>query len=63
MRSISYYKPFLPVPYRYKTWSLTGKQHGLRMFENRVLRRMQQKTGENCVVRICIICTILQILG
>jgi hypothetical protein len=44
--------------YRSETWSLTlRKEHRLRVFENRVLRRIfgpktdEVTSGENCIMR------------
>jgi hypothetical protein len=53
-----------------ETWSLTPKEeHRLRVFENRVLRRIfQQKrekwqeAGEGCIMSIIITCTLHKIL-
>jgi hypothetical protein len=52
----------LPVVlYGCKTWSLTlGEEHRLRVFENRVLRKMDQ--GENCIMINFTACILHQIL-
>jgi hypothetical protein len=53
-----------------ETWSLTlREEHTLRVFENRVLRRIfgpkrdevTGEFGENCVIRSFITCTLLQV--
>jgi hypothetical protein len=57
------------VPYGCETWSLTlREEHRLKMFENRVLRRIfgpkrdyVMGGEENCIMRICMICTLHQI--
>jgi hypothetical protein len=54
------------VLYGYEAWSLTLLEHGLRVFENRVPRRIygpkrDEVTGENCTVRSFIFCTHPQI--
>jgi hypothetical protein len=49
-----------------KTWSLTlSEEHRLRVFENRVLRRIfgpkreeVTRGGENCIMRSFVICTL-----
>jgi hypothetical protein len=55
----------LPVVlYGCETWSLIlREEHRLRVFENRVLRRIfgLKKAGENCITRSCIICTLHQV--
>ena len=52
------------VLYEYETWLLTlREEHRLRVFENRVLRRIfgrrtgQQVSGENYIMRSLMICT------
>jgi hypothetical protein len=59
----------LAVYYGYGTWSLTLREkHRLRMFENRVLRRIfgrkgkWQEAGEDCIMRSLINYTLHQIL-
>jgi hypothetical protein len=59
----------LPVLYGCNTWSLKPREeHGLRVFVNRVLRRIfgykrkWQEAGEHCVMRSFISCTLHQIL-
>jgi len=56
----------LPVVlYVCETWSLTLREkHGLRLFENRVLRRIyrpkrneEEGSGENYIMRSSMICT------
>jgi hypothetical protein len=46
-------------------WSLTVREeHELRVFENRVLRRifgLKREGGENCITRNFIICTLRQV--
>jgi hypothetical protein len=41
------------------------EEHRLRVFENRVLRRIfgpkRDETGENCIMRSFITCTLLQV--
>jgi hypothetical protein len=43
------------------------EEHRLRVFENRVLRRIsgpkkdEVKVGENCIMKSFIICTLLQV--
>jgi hypothetical protein len=57
------------VLYGYETWSLIlREEHILRVFENRVLRRIfgpkrdeVTKVGESCVMRSFITCTLLQV--
>jgi hypothetical protein len=55
------------VLYGCETWSLTLKEeHRLRVFENRVLRRIfgpkrDEVTGENCITRNFVICTLRQV--
>jgi hypothetical protein len=50
-----------------KIWSLTlREEHRLRVFENRVLRRVfgpkrDEVTGENCIMRSIVICTLRQV--
>jgi hypothetical protein len=58
----------LPVVlYGCETWSLTlREEHRLRVFENRVLRgifgpKRDEVTGENCITRSFVICTLRQI--
>jgi hypothetical protein len=60
----------LPVVlYGYETWSLTlREEYRLRVFENRVLRRIfgpkgikEQENGESCTMRSFIFCTPLKI--
>jgi hypothetical protein len=55
----------LPVVlYGCETWSLTlREEHRLRVFENRVLRRIfgpkrYEVTGENCITKSFMICTL-----
>jgi hypothetical protein len=55
--------------YGCKTWSLTVKEeHRLRVFENRVLRRLELRgkkrweADEHCIMRNSVICTLCQIL-
>jgi hypothetical protein len=58
------------VLYGCKTWSLTLREnHRLRVFENRVLRRIfglkraeVRRDGRNCMMRSSIVCTLHQIL-
>jgi hypothetical protein len=52
----------LPVVlYGCKTWSLAlGEEHRLRVFENRVLRKMDH--GENCIMMNFTACILHQIL-
>jgi hypothetical protein len=53
------------ILYGYETWSLTiGEEHRLRVYKNRVLRRIfgptrEEVTGgrKNCTMRSFIICT------
>jgi hypothetical protein len=59
----------LPVVlYGCETWSLTlRKEHGLGVFENRVLRRIfgpkrDEVTGENYERKSFVICTLRQVL-
>jgi hypothetical protein len=54
--------------YGCETWSLALKEeHGLSVFENRVLRRVfgpksdEQEVGENCIMRSFITCTPHQV--
>jgi hypothetical protein len=55
------------VLYGCETWSLTlREEHRLRVFENRVLRRIfgprrDEVTGENCITRSFMICTLRQV--
>jgi hypothetical protein len=57
------------VLYGYETWSLTlREEHRLKVFENRVLRRIfgpkRDKVkvfGENCIMRSFVICTLRQV--
>jgi hypothetical protein len=63
---IRIYKTILPVVlYGCETWSLTlRKEHRLRVFENRVLRRIfgpTRENGENCITRSFVICTLQQV--
>jgi hypothetical protein len=60
----------LPVVlYGHETWSVTLKwEHRLRVFENRVLKRIyglkrDEVTGEgkNCITRSFMICTLRQV--
>jgi hypothetical protein len=58
----------LVVLYGCETWFLTLRgEHRLRVFENRVLRkifgptRVEDTGGENCITRSFIICTLLQV--
>jgi hypothetical protein len=55
----------LPVViYACETWSLTVREeHKLRVFENRVLRRIfgPKRDGESCITRSFIICTLHQV--
>jgi hypothetical protein len=61
----------LPVVlYGSETWSLTlREEHTLRVFENRVLRRIfgwkkdevMRESGGNCIMRSFIICTLHQV--
>jgi hypothetical protein len=59
----------LVTQYGYETWSLTLREkHRLRVFENRVLRRIfgpkRDETGggggggENCITRRFVVCTL-----
>jgi hypothetical protein len=68
--SIRIYKTIiLPVVlYGCDTWSLAlREEHRLRMFENKVLRRIfgRQRdvleSGENCITRSFVICTLHKI--
>jgi hypothetical protein len=61
----------LPVVlYECETWSLTlREEHRLRVFENRVLRRIfgpkrDEVTGEwrNCITKSFVICTLRQVI-
>jgi hypothetical protein len=60
---------FPVVLYGCETWSLTlREEHRLRVFENRVLRRIfgpkgDEVTGEwrNCIMRSFMICTLRQV--
>jgi hypothetical protein len=55
--------------YGCETWSLTLREkHRLRVFENRVLRRIfgpkgmrWLENGENCITRSFVICTLRQV--
>jgi hypothetical protein len=58
------------VLYGCETWYLTlREEHRLRVFENRVLRRIfgskrdevSQEVGENCITRSFVICTLRQV--
>jgi hypothetical protein len=57
------------VLYGCETWSVTlREEHRLRVFENRVLRRIfgpkrdeVTEVGENCIMRSFITCTLLQV--
>jgi hypothetical protein len=41
---------FLVVPYGFETWSLTlREEHGLRVFENRVLKRIFGPTRDEII--------------
>jgi hypothetical protein len=60
----------LPVVlYGCETWSLAlREEHRLRVFENRVLRRIfgskrneVAENGENCIMRSFVICTLDQV--
>jgi hypothetical protein len=57
----------LPVDlYGCETWSLTlREEHRLRVFENRVLRRIfgpnRDEVTENCITRSFVICTPHQV--
>jgi hypothetical protein len=59
----------LVVLYGCETWSLTlREEHRLRVFENRVLRRIFEprrneitEGGENCIMRSFIACTLHQV--
>jgi hypothetical protein len=61
----------LPALHGPETLSLTlKKEHRLRVFENRVLRRIfgprrdeVMEAGENCIMRSSIICTHMILLG
>jgi hypothetical protein len=57
-----YRNVILPVVlYGCETWSLTlGEEHRLRVFENRVLRKMDH--GENCIMTSFMTCILRQIL-
>jgi hypothetical protein len=64
-----YKTTILPVVlYGCETWSLTlREEHRLEVFENRVLRRIfgpktDEVTGENCIMRSFMICTLRQVL-
>jgi hypothetical protein len=54
------------VLHGFETWSLTlREEHRLRVFENRVLRRIfgpkrdeVTEDGENCIMRSFVICTL-----
>jgi hypothetical protein len=67
--NIGVYKTItLPVVlYGCETWSLRFREeHGLRVFENRVLRRMfgpkrDEATGESCITKSFMICTLRQV--
>jgi hypothetical protein len=61
----------LPVVlYGCETWSLTlRKEHRLRVFQNRVLRRIFRpkrdkvtEVGENCIMRSCMVRTLHPVL-
>jgi hypothetical protein len=58
----------ISVLYGCETLSLTlREEHWLRMFENRVLRRMfgpksEEVTGEGCIIRSFMTCMLHQIL-
>jgi hypothetical protein len=58
---------FPVVLYGCETWSLTlREEHRLRGFENRVLRKIfglksDEVTGENCITRSFVICTLCQV--
>jgi hypothetical protein len=57
------------VLYECETWSLTlREEHRLRVFENRVLRRIfgpkrdeVTGNGENCIMRSFVICILRQV--
>jgi hypothetical protein len=56
----------LPVVlYGCETWSLTlREEHKLRVFENRLLRRIfgpKMEGGESCITKSFIICTLRQV--
>jgi hypothetical protein len=58
----------LPVVlYGCETWSLALREkHRLRVFANRVLRKifgpkMDEVTGENCITKSFVICTLRQV--
>jgi hypothetical protein len=68
IKTIIYKTIILPaVLYGCETWSLTlREEHRLRVFENRVLRRIfgprrDEVTGENCITRSFVICTLRQV--
>jgi hypothetical protein len=48
------------VLYGFETWPLTlREEHRLKVFENRLLRRMfGLKAGENCIMRSFVNCTL-----
>jgi hypothetical protein len=58
------------VLYGCENWSLTlREEHRLRVFENRVLRRIFGPKrdevaggGENCIMRSCVVCTLYLVL-
>jgi hypothetical protein len=60
----------LPVIYGCETWSLTlREEHRLRMFENKVGRRVfgckrekKRRNGENFIMRKFVICSLQNIL-
>jgi hypothetical protein len=67
---ITIYKTIiLPVVlYGCEAWFLTlREEHRLRVFENRVLRRIfgperDEEAGENCIMRSCMVCTVRPVL-
>jgi hypothetical protein len=58
------------ILYGRETWSFTlREEHRLRVFENRVLRRIfgperdeVKEVGENCIMRSCMVCTLHPVL-
>jgi hypothetical protein len=66
-------KLYLALTFTYlyvcETWALTlREEHRLRVFENRVLRRIfgpkrerERENGENCITRSFVICTLRQV--
>jgi hypothetical protein len=68
LKIIIYKMIILPVVlYGCETWSLTlREEHRLRLFENRVLRRIfgpkrDEVNEENCITRRFMICTLRQV--